>query len=353
MKSVLAAIAVAVLAIAATAQTQSPDTNGALHVKQVQAMDTTGFGRPLTAFSMLVPTHWKTQGGIVWAPNNRCNRSGYFFAFGAGNEAETEGVAILPQITWTTQPGTACPQLQVGGARDLLTIYAQQLAEGAQVVDYRPRPDLMKDLQALAYRNDYGGMVSEQAVDAGEVLIAYQENGRDMRGTLSAAVIMWRIATPAQYGFAGQDIRGGVSLPAFGAFAEAGRLDLHVAETIRKSIVPGPEWSQEIARHHAVMNRQNQQHANRMSQITSQANSEISDIIHKGYQTRSAIQDRGHRETIEAIRGVETYNDPVNGGTVQLDNTYDHAFQLDDGSFVLTNDNFYQPFNGHRLSVTE
>ena len=49
------------------------------------------------------------------------------------------------------------------------------------------------------------------------------------------------------------------------------------------------------------------------------------------------------RESIEAIRGVETYLEPVAGGVVQLDNTYDHAFRVRDGSYLLTNDPNFNP----------
>ena len=36
-------------------------------------------------------------------------------------------------------------------------------------------------------------------------------------------------------------------------------------------------------------------------------------------------------------------NDPYRGGTVQLDNTYEHAWQLNDGTYVLTNDHMFNP----------
>ena len=50
------------------------------------------------------------------------------------------------------------------------------------------------------------------------------------------------------------------------------------------------------------------------------------------------------REASEAIRGVETYNDPYYGGTVQLDSSYEYAWQLNDGTYVLTNDASFEPY---------
>jgi hypothetical protein len=61
------------------------------------------------------------------------------------------------------------------------------------------------------------------------------------------------------------------------------------------------------------------------------------------WQARNQSMDRTQRETIESIRGVETYNDPHYGGTVQLSNQYQHAWQLRDGSYVLTDDVNFDP----------
>jgi len=54
--------------------------------------------------------------------------------------------------------------------------------------------------------------------------------------------------------------------------------------------------------------------------------------------------DRLSRERSEAIRGVETYNDPYYGGSVQLDSSYNHAWQLNDGTYVLTDDPSFNPY---------
>ena len=339
------------------AQAQQGQGIPGLHVKPVEVVDRTGFDRPLTAYTLMVPHHWQVTGGVVWNVGGGCNTSGYNFDWRAAAPDDSEGVALLPVVQWQSQPGGPCPQMSVRNAYDFLAAVTQQILPNAQILDYRQRPDLMQELQAMVSRQDYGSFVSEQTVDAGEVLIGYTENGREFRASMMVQLLMWRMTTPAMYGMPGIDMAGGMSLPGFVAAAPAGRLDLRVAEAIRKSIAPGPEWSQRIAQHHRVLNRQNAQHASRQSQITSQTYSEISDMIHQGYRDRDAIRDRGQRETTESIRGVETYNDPINGGTVQLDNTYNHAWQLNDGSYVLTNDPNFTPgvslgLDGRLLQVT-
>jgi hypothetical protein len=71
-----------------------------------------------------------------------------------------------------------------------------------------------------------------------------------------------------------------------------------------------------------------------------------------------AASDRAQRERIEAIRGVETYNDPIAGGTVQLDNTFNHAWRVAGSeSYLLTKDPNFDPraFNieAQKLQVTQ
>jgi hypothetical protein len=70
------------------------------------------------------------------------------------------------------------------------------------------------------------------------------------------------------------------------------------------------------------------------------------------WQSRSESMDRQQRETIEGIRGVETYNDPHYGGTVQLSNQYQHAWQLRDGSYLLTDDPSFDPARALNIQGT-
>ncbi|MCA9271121.1 MAG: hypothetical protein KDA41_21715, partial [Planctomycetales bacterium] len=57
-----------------------------------------------------------------------------------------------------------------------------------------------------------------------------------------------------------------------------------------------------------------------------------------------AAGDRMQRESIEAIRGVETYRDPVDGYNVQLDANYDHAWRVNNNdTYILTKDPNFNP----------
>ena len=45
---------------------QTSDSPATLRAKLVNVMDHNGFERPLVAFSILVPTTWRPEGGIIW-----------------------------------------------------------------------------------------------------------------------------------------------------------------------------------------------------------------------------------------------------------------------------------------------
>ncbi|MGH8240890.1 MAG: hypothetical protein ACREXP_28275 [Steroidobacteraceae bacterium] len=59
------------------------------------------------------------------------------------------------------------------------------------------------------------------------------------------------------------------------------------------------------------------------------------------------------------IKGVQTYDDAnAAGGRVELSNLYDHAWRLNDGSYVLSNDASFEPYRdlgmeGQQLAPTQ
>lgn len=325
-----------------------PGAAQTLHVERADILDRNGFGQTLPAASLLVPVGWQAQGGIVWGIQDNCNHYGYNFSWVAAEPSGAAGVAVLPIVRWVgqRQDFNACPVLEVNSARQLLGLMAAEFVPGSRVLDYRDRPDLLKEAGLQNSRHDNGYGVVEQRVDAGEVLIAFTDDtGHDMRGVLSAAVIGWQSTfRGAPYGMPDTVLSGGSNLPAFFHFARNGTLDFGLGEAVRKTITPNGDWSRAIAQHHHIIDKDRRQTAFNISQIYNEANQEINRIIHEGYQERSEIQDRIHREQIEAIRGVETFHDPINGGTVQLDNSFEQAWQLEDGTFVLTNDAFFEPW---------
>jgi hypothetical protein len=111
-----------------------------------------------------------------------------------------------------------------------------------------------------------------------------------------------------------------------------------------------------MAQHNAKMNRINLEGARKRSQIISEHADEMREMQRDSWERQNASRDRQQREAIEAIRGTETYQDPVLGDTVELDDSYGQAWRLDDGTYVLTDDASFDPYaatgqSGQRLEV--
>ena len=184
---------------------------------------------------------------------------------------------------------------------------------------------------------------SRSWVEAGEVLIAYSQNGVDMRETVTSAVMFNVMIMYPMSGVPGSEYLSAATFPGFAMRAPNGQLDFRVAEMIRKSATPNPEWTARIAQHNAKITSINVKGARDRARITAQYGEEIRQMQSDSWKKYNESFDRMSRESSEAIRGVETYNDPYHGGSVQLDNTYDYAWQLNDGTYVLTDDVDFNP----------
>jgi hypothetical protein len=177
--------------------------------------------------------------------------------------------------------------------------------------------------------------------------------------------------TPVQAYYNGPTVQfvTGQSNGAIAARAPKGQLDMKLVEAMRKSLRVDDAWM------YAFVNVQLQQGAMRAeaarkrladlqdSIARQQAAERRTGSANAGFAsfdgaTAGGTNDRSQRERIESLRGVETYDDPVYGGTVQLDNTYDHAWRVQNNdTYILTNDPNFNPgqynIQALQLNVTQ
>ncbi|WP_375203107.1 hypothetical protein [Hyphococcus sp.] len=339
---------------------------GAHRVKRVEIVDRNGFEKPMPAMTMMIPVDWQGQGGIVWGHNQACGGSGYTPNYAATSPDGRSGVQIIPSFTWVwnnfsgPQQSGGCPFVQIGGVQQYLQYLVSQTRPGAQIIDFRPRADLAEPYKQMNSNMPMGGGSEMRSwVEAGEALISSNVNGADTRETIAAIVYINYSIMRDTTGMSGDmEIVSGSAMPAYAMRAPSGQLDFTFAEMVRKTIRVAPEWGQRIARHNAKISQTNIKGARDRSQIIAQTGNEILDMQMETWRNQNASSDRIQRESSEAIRGVETYNDPYNGGTVELDNTYDNAWQLNDGSYVLTDDAMFEPYrdlgmDGQRLEAVQ
>jgi hypothetical protein len=79
-----------------------------------------------------------------------------------------------------------------------------------------------------------------------------------------------------------------------------------------------------------------------VSRYISQTNDHISDSLYQSYKQRDAIYDRISNNWSDAIRSVDTYQDPINGVEVEVPNIYEKAW-TDGNDYIFTNDPFFSP----------
>jgi hypothetical protein len=327
----------------------------ALRVQRVEIMDRNGFERPLVAYTMFVPSGWKAQGGVEYPPYDGCGLVSRL----AWRATAPDGIGtidIVPEEKWAAgnfpMPQNSCLRSQVAGARPYLEWWVQRNRRGARVLDYRPRPDLAKGMESLNRNDPQLGLRSW--VDAGELLIAYEVNGKPVREAISTTAFFTHTRMPGLSGMQGTELLQGAAGPGFAMRMPDGALNFKMIEALRQSVRAAPEWNARMRkaaddRHNATMaaNRQmaqdNMREIQKRGEIMTQTRNEINAMQMGTWQSRNESMDRTQRETIESIRGVETYNDPHYGGTVQLSNQYQHAWQLRDGSYVLTDDVNFDP----------
>ena len=351
-----------------------PASNG---MQLVKIIDRNGFEKPMVAYIKEVPAGWRTEGGVNWQMNNTgCGKTTPSWEWRATSPDGSSAVTVLPAEQWTGhnlpyQISTNCPNVQITDTKQFIMQYAQRLRPGARILDYRDRSSDIQQIQSQLpppQRDPYGGETRMWA-GAGQALIGYNMNGAEMREIIGTVVIFNSMRSPDPMTGGVTEFLSIMTMPGFAMRAPDGKLDMALAKRIRLSGKMNPEYERKMAAYHARNNK-----------IQADSNAKIAAINRKGAADRSAIiaqtsddirqmqmgtfnssmasGDYIQRETSEGIRGVETYNDGYNGGTVELDNTYDYNWQLDNGDIVQTNDanfNVYENTGqfGTEMEVTE
>lgn len=333
----------------------------ALRLQPAVIIDANGFERPMGAITLFIPHGWHTQGGVEWGPQYLCT-NGYAFNWMASAPDGSASITLLPQTGWSMSnygaaggsPG--CPAAPYTSVRAYIEALLQRWRPGARPLDYRVRDDLQAEFARLNSRTPVAGGEMRTWVEAGELLFALEAGGRELRGTLAAAVIF--SGSRVDYGMGAMESISAQALPAWGVTAPNGRLDFGYFEAIRRSIRPNPRWEQLIAGHNRRIGQVALQESRKQAGIIADSNAEIARIRQESWNASQESADRRARQFSEALRGVQSYDDAkAAGGTVELSNLYSNAWRLNDGSYVLTNDASFDPYRdlqveGQRLEVT-
>jgi hypothetical protein len=343
----------------------------AVQVQVVQIMDPGGFGSPMVAARALVPAGWKTEGGVKWAQSVQCVDPATF-QWAAISPDGASRIELFPTEAWQASNSGVRQECQYGEMQDMksyLAAYIMRRYPGAQPGQFRQRMDFLdaqKDyIQARIAMINNSGTGMRAWADAGELEYTHNEGGKDVSGLVAASGMFYgsQLANPLG-GPPLMTITGGTNAT-FHARAPKGQLDLKKIEAMRKSVKLDPKWAQEMFKLQAKLGQIQTQGVRERAAIIVAGGAAMTastiaanNAATQGYADRMAASDRQQRERIESIRGVETYDDPVYGGQVQLDNTFDHAWRVSNAeSYILTNDPNFNPgaynIEAQQLKVTQ
>lgn len=317
-------------------------------------VDSTGFEKPVGAISLFIPYGWKTEGGVYWAREFACT-NGYNFIWNATSPDGFSKMGVGTQNGWAfgigapPSPSPGCGTQAITSVRD----YVQQLVMGlhpdARILDYRPRPDLVAEVgeREEVVQMPLGKMLIW--AEGGEALYAFQQDGRDMRGTFAAVIKFSNMKVESQ-GQPAVELVNAYAYPTYYVSAPNGELDFGFYEGLRKSMQTSSKWGAAIAGHNAAIGKVALEESRKRSDMIAQSNADIARLRQETWAAGQESADRRAREFGEALRGVETYADPnAPGGTVELSAMQSHAWRLNDGSYILSNDPNFDPWKDLQL----
>lgn len=357
-------------AVAAPGRDQAPA--GALRVQRAEIVDRQGFEKPMLAATMMVPAGWTHAGTVEWSVGAKCTTP-YAMRLRAEAQDRSAAIELLPGEGWgATSFGFRgeCPPGDFANAETYLRAWVQRHRPGARWLDYRVRPDKSRAglQQAMA-----GGGFFRSWLETGQALIGYQQGGRDVRETIAVAI---NFAQSEFAGVGGARMRTlhGQSLGILAWRAPHGQLDFRQFDAVWQTLRRDPQWHARISGAEQQMAQENAQTQQRISQIQgqmsrdtmneiakrgqimAQTRADIAAIQNQTYAARDATTDRMQRDNVRTIREIETYREPRTGGVVELPNHYQHAWRLNDGTYLLTDSQAFDPgrdlgIAGERMQV--
>jgi hypothetical protein len=353
------ALGTCVVALSSGADTgKLPD--GAYRVQRAQIVDPNGFGRPMTALTLLIPAGWTSSGSVVWQQNQQgCGKAGTHFAWRADSPDGVSAIELMPEESWggNNLPPMGmqlpCPNVTITTVKDYLRWLVERTRPGARILDYRDRPDIAKPLEAFnSVQPSVGGEIRNW-VQSGEVLLAYGHGGRDMRETISITVLF---SLNRMQGVMPGEIREFLTISAQTPYcvrAPHGQLDFYFAEAVRLSLKFDPQWRANMNEHTRTMAGISAKGAADRHAIRMDTMREIETMRNQGVANRQASLDRSHGDFVNVTRGVENFIDTTSNERIELPNNSQHAWRLKDDTYILTDDPNFDPNRDLKLEAHE
>jgi hypothetical protein len=300
-------------------------------------------------FRLLIPSDWRLEGGVVWRMNPANPASFRMRAIDPKGLAE---VGLMPDIPCIWDPSIAT-YFPVGSSY-LGAEVRPPIMDPAQCLRSMILPRYWPDLQNAAIVTQQelpdlaaqGPQMFPEAVGArfraGKVRLQYGSRGasieQDVYCLIGAVQLPGNFSRPVAWGPG--EIRY--------SRAEKGALDdqYKIFQTIACSMRQNLHWFNRYQQLVQMLVQNQIASSNRLvdlSRYISHTNDQISASIRRSYENRQAAMDRINQRFDNHIRGVEDYQNPYSGSTVQLPSGYGEAWVNGSGEYLLSDNPNFNP----------
>jgi len=317
----------------------------------------------MEALRFLVPKDWNFSGGITWNFNK--NPPEPFTIYTVSSPDGSSIIQQFPRVNcfWSVDQMSQASNAQMGatimqpiGAIDFLQrVFIPQARQGVtdlKVLESQPLPALAQySLQISNMMLAIFGQISpftftyENRADAGRVQVEYTFNGRRIIEDFTGTMGYFIANLPTMSGMYAQNVTWSGSVISFRAPAEEMPSRIRTFQISLYSGYTNPAFNVGYTRLCAIITREKlrQQKAifARYQQIR-QTLSECDDIIMQVYQNKSASYDRMFDNYSQALRGVDTYVDPVNNWNIELPTGYNNAW-TNGSDYIFSDSPSYNP----------
>ena len=323
--------------------------------KTADFFDSQGIGT--NAFSMLVPVDWKSSGDIRWVLDNPAMPA--FGSFKAWNPKGVEEYNYFanqaffssdnPLVTQTFPAGSRyfgalvhVPLGSVDALKEIAIPLFRSDVQDLRVVSEKELPELSKVIETGT--DPVTGVIT--SANGGKIRVEYSLNGVMMEEEMYC--IIQSLDIPIQT-FTGtfRNINWYMTyLESFRAVKGQLDSDTKIFQTISFSAKTDQNW---LNKYNQVVDYliqkqiQQIQSLGQLSNIISQTSNEISDANYAAWQQTQSVNDRLAHDFSNNILGVESYNNPFDGSTVDLPSGYSYAWANNLGEYILSDSPSYNP----------
>jgi len=344
-----------------------------LRLKRAEVVDQHGFEKPLPAMSVLIPVDWTFQGEVKLAQRIGDPADLVKLVFRTTSPDGRLAIELLPSWNWSwvddpmmrqaiqnqsamaAQLGRAPTQMMPPmTARDFLSkVAVPKLRPGAKLLGIEPIPDLdpalqsqVKQAQALASQ---AGLQTRLRADEARARIQLPAGKAPAEEWITAVVITHATAMPTLTPGSGQMRQSATYQSSaesiYALRAPPGELPTHekLFRTVISTVRVNPAWQARVTQVQASMSASNVQSAQDRSKIIAQSAEAQRRSIQGAYEAHQKAEDKSAERFSDAMRGLQTYRNPVTGEDVKLSNQYGHAWASGNGEYVMSDTPGFKP----------